>query len=276
MSIAFLGTENVAMVPDKGNSNLIEQDMKAGYIKFDFELMDGRLTGDFGIRRVKSEVYTEGFTNVTFEKAASVFTPYDLVHRQGLTDRNKIDCDVAQNLYVDGSIFTANTLPHWDQLSNPNCYEPEMDHLGGRSNNEFPGVEGSLPVAGSDGYFPESEFVRTQPWEIFHAIYNGNGAVTSVPVNMAASDHPDIDLFWEQRQPWSLSLGKWMDFTTTTKMITGLDKYSGAEAASNYQRHFAVSDRSSDYVSLPSLNLNYVLNDEVIVRFAASKTMTRP
>eukprot|EP01093_Parvamoeba_rugata_P019638 TRINITY_DN8_c0_g5_i1.p1 TRINITY_DN8_c0_g5~~TRINITY_DN8_c0_g5_i1.p1 ORF type:complete len:1159 (-),score=273.19 TRINITY_DN8_c0_g5_i1:1475-4951(-) len=61
-----LGSPEVAITPDNTNTRYAELENIAAYFKTNFEFIDGRLTGDIGVRYVQTEVNTQGYSGVNF------------------------------------------------------------------------------------------------------------------------------------------------------------------------------------------------------------------
>ncbi|GLR69811.1 TonB-dependent receptor [Agaribacter marinus] len=257
LSIAFQ-EPNVRLIPNPAGTKKIEQDNHSLYGKVNFELMDGRLRGDFGLRYVKTKMAVQGYTSVNFDKNANHLTPYDIVYRKGLANESLPVCDYSQ---LDGSV---------DDLVG-GCYEPRITHIWGAKAN---GPTDTIPVPGADGTVSAEELERTRFYQMLDVVYGADGNVQQILQNDSFRDHPEFELFSGPRYPWRVRY--WVDNTTDSVEVAGSNKFTGENVASNWLRNFSVEDGSESSVLLPSLNLNYQLNDEIITRFAVSRTMTRP
>lgn len=257
LSVAFQ-EPNVRLIPNPAGTKKIEQDNYSLYGKLNFELMDGRLRGDVGLRYVKTEVAVQGYTSVNYDKNANHLTPYDIVYRKGLANENLPICDYSQ---LDGSV---------DDLVG-GCYEPRITHIWGARAN---GPTDTIPVAGPDGITTAEELERTRFYQMLDVVYGADGSVQEILQNDSFRDHPEYDLFSGPRHPWRVRY--WVDNTTDSVEVPGSNKFTGEDVANNWIRNFSVEDEAESSILLPSLNLNYQLNDEIITRFAISRTMTRP
>ncbi|MGB5510843.1 MAG: TonB-dependent receptor [Woeseiaceae bacterium] len=233
------GEEGIAIDIDNTETRSAKFDNLAVYLKANFELMDQRLTGDVGLRYVKTEVETKGAAgirafNEAFGRNQRI---YDLRNLRSLMDPSQPACpaipvgpggevtfgDAARYARVDGlGVDTLGTATFNDDVPLPNslpCHEPWLlDATGIQANNGF-----IVDLRRYNNIFWTNNDIFT------------NGFATSDPA--------------------------------------GLNLVSGTN---NTIRTFGTAGAHEYDVLLPSLNLSYLLNDEMIVRFAASKTMTRP
>lgn len=184
-------TPDVRNRPDLTNDREIELENSALYLKANFEFFDGDLTGNIGIRHVKTDVNSLGYSGVKYNQG--IFSSdHELI--QIAADSSLPACTPAQ-LYNNGvdsadgynlaGDFDANG--NWGPAPGQSCYDADFDQNAG---------------------------TRSRYWAR----------------NMQV-DNP------EQYQ------------------ATGSNSYDNV---------------------LPSITLNYDLNDETVVRFSASKTMARP
>ncbi|MFC3120786.1 TonB-dependent receptor domain-containing protein [Agaribacter flavus] len=252
LSIAF-NLDNVSLIPNPAGSNYVKQDNQSAYLKFNFSLMDSRLTGNVGLRYVETDIESRSFTTVNYNNSNNVLVPYDLVYRKQLANTSLPNC---------------NTFPELP-VQTGGCYQPLVTHLfDGRMLPDFP--DNWQPVYDENG-------ILQNPFSDEHLLqvtYDDAGNVVSIDRNDPLNTHPDFDNYSGPRSEWRLRA--WTDNTTNRVDVPFLNKFTGAEIAQNWQRNFATSGASDNSVLLPSLNVNYALNDEVILRFAASRTMARP
>ena len=231
--------EGIAIDIDDTETRSAKFENLALYLKANFEFMDSRLTGDVGLRWVKTEVETTGAAgirafNESFGRNQRI---YDLRNLRSLMDPTQPACpaipfdpagevtfgDAARYARVDGlGINTNGTATFNDDTPLPNslpCHEPFL-----------------LDVANLQalGFFPQD--LRR---------YN--------------------NIFWTNN-----------DIFTGGFATTDPEGLNLAAGTNNTIRTFGTAGGHEYDVLLPSLNLNYLLNDEMIVRFAASQTMTRP
>ncbi len=201
----------------------------AFYGKANFDFFDERLTGDVGLRWVKTEVATTGFSGISaFNEAFGRNQRiYDLRNLRSLMDTSQPACpgvpfypgvnagEAARYARVDGLGWDTNGTPGFGDdtplpVSAP-CHEPFLTDVQNLQNL---------------GFFPVD--LRR---------YN--------------------NLFW-----------------TNNDIFSGGDL--SAPGVNNTVRTFATTGAHEYDVFLPSINLNYIVNDEVIVRGAFSQSMTRP
>ncbi|MDU0355575.1 TonB-dependent receptor [Paraglaciecola aquimarina] len=257
LSVAFLGNENVALIPNPAGSKVIGQDNQSAYAKFNFELMDSRLTGNFGVRYVETEIEASSYTSVTYNNSNNNLTPYDLIYRKGLANTTLPDCDFGA---------TSNALPA-DVILNGGCHEEYLTHL----------YDGN--IAKAENWHPEWDengilLNGGTGAQLLDVTYDASGNVVSVNRNDPFNSHVDFENYNAPRMPWRIR--RWVDNSTNNVDVPSSNKYTGGEAFKNWQRSFATSGESKNEVWLPSFNLNYAVNEEVIARFAVSKTMARP
>ncbi|WP_017446645.1 TonB-dependent receptor [Gayadomonas joobiniege] len=187
--LLFANSENVRLIPNLANDRDISLTNSAAYLKANFAFLDDDLTGNLGIRYVKTEVESLGYSSVDFQNTA-------------VMDREliKIAEDSSLPACTDEQLFTTNS--DGDQIANP---------AGGFDAN---GVWG--PISGQSCY------------------------------------DADYDLTPDRR----------------ARYVDGSTPEDPAQ--------FASKARNTTELYLPSLTLNYQLNDDMVIRFATSKTMARP
>ncbi|MDU0355006.1 TonB-dependent receptor [Paraglaciecola aquimarina] len=184
--LAIFGTRDVVRATDLGNSRFISPENKAAYVKTNFTLLDDDLTGNFGLRYVKSAVESIGYSGVNFQI--------------------------------------------------PNVTNRELVRIG---------QDSSLPACTDDQIYDEDGLVRPAGG------LDANGKWSPLADQMCF--HEDYDFGRDA----TLSQ-RYFDYRYPV-----VDKY--ASTATNEEENW-----------LPSLTLNYSLNDETVIRFAASKTISRP
>ncbi|WP_077338543.1 TonB-dependent receptor [Pseudocolwellia agarivorans] len=260
LEVSFKGNKNVALIPNPAGTKNIKQDNQSAYAKVNFELMDSRLTGNIGVRYVETDIEASSYTSVKFNDSNNNLTPYDLIYRKGLANTSLPDCDFG---LVAGEELSS------DVIKNGGCYEERLTHLWDDNFTATDPVHWQ-PVWDANG-------ILTNPGSSEHMLqvmYDANGNVSGIARNDALQLHPDFEDYSSPRAPWRLR--RWADNTTNKVDVPGSNKHTGATVSQNWQRNFATSGSSTNDVFLPSFNLNYAVNDEVIARFAMSKTMARP
>ena len=198
-------------------SRKIDQDNISAYFKTNFEYMDGRLTGNVGIRYVKTDVTSWGSPKVEFFNGDRIYDANQIVY-----DWQLVNSNLAQCTPVDGTNQTTrNEAEHA-----AGCYEPKMNENG----------------------------------EIL-VNYDNNGNVLSIDKN----DPSTRSWWWNYRHT-----------DPTTQKRFGADIFGVEDESLIYRRTFTGVGKGESELWLPSLNLNYAISEEMIGRFALSKTMSRP
>ncbi|MCM2681167.1 TonB-dependent receptor [Echinimonas agarilytica] len=230
---AALGGTEAEFSPSDTNTRRSELDNIATYLKASFELLDGSLTGDIGVRYVKTDVESFGANGVKFAFDGSnngrLFDPF---HIAAVGDAT---------------------------AGNPNC--------------------AAVPFQGTD-YNQAVRWART----------DGNGYETKGTADyrddtpIPAADGVCYDWYADPTQQASLSdwwLWRHSDISTEKNYVYG-DRQISEDgtmllATEDRQDRSQKTSAEHDYdMWLPSLNLNYIIDDTKIARFAASKTMSRP
>ncbi|EWH08247.1 3-dehydroquinate synthase [Catenovulum agarivorans DS-2] len=187
--LLFANSENVRLRPNLANDREIGLTNSAAYIKASFAMLDDNLTGNFGLRYVKSEVESLGYSSVDFQNNVVI-------------DRNliKIAEDSSLPACTDEQLFTTNA-----------------------DGEQIPNLAGGFDANGNWG-----------------------------PIASQSCYDADYDISPDRR-------GRYED---------------GSKPEDPAQ--FKSTAANSTDMYLPSLTLNYHLNEEMVARFAASKTMARP
>ena len=206
---------DVALQPNRTGDRRIEQDNVSLYAKMNFEYMDSRLTGNFGVRYVKTDVLSFGNSALSFHDRDRVFDPNELVYENGLLNTANEPCTPFSN--ANQTTRIEGEYP---------CYEPLLS------------PEGVLQVN-----------------------YDENGSVIGIDRNDAST-----------RSWWAL----YRHTDASTQARFSEDIFGEGDTTSIFRRVYSGIGENSNSVLLPSLNLNYALNDEMIARFAVSRTMARP
>ncbi len=223
-----LGNPNIAIVPDNTETRDATLDNIAAYFKANFEYFDSRLTGNVGVRYVKTTVDTNGYSGVNFH-----FDPGNL-----------------------GRVFDPFKLQELRDTSLPLCND--------------------IAFYGTD-YNEESRWSRVDGKG-----YDTGGTVDKRDDVMIPDQGPCHDPRALQGNPDYSEWWLWRhsDVSTEAHYVYGDRKFDEngqlMPTEDRSKRAFGVSGKHEYDVWLPSLNLNYALNDEMILRFATSKTMARP
>lgn len=248
-------------------SRNIETETNTAYVKVNFEGFDGRLTGNIGLRYVKDKNTASGVGGINYYRNPHLLDPYDLLITRRLGDIEGSDyCpepianEDPSRPGVQDTRFGASNA---DQLTG--CWDWGITHGYDYTNdNTTPYVNGEwvLPGGMATNNLTNVDYSGTlaQVNELLglpNQIVDVNGNL----VDVVASRHRNFNRAGEVWQYLDLS-------TSWTGPNGNVDSSSRREAPS--------SGTNTESLLLPSLNLNYAINDEMIGRFAASKTMARP
>ena len=265
---AYIGRDP-GSVQDSTNlqgTRTIETEINAVFAKLNFEGMGGRLTGNVGLRWVQDTNMASGYGGITFQRSSWMFDPYDLLVVRGLAN-------------IDGSA----PCPQPVQGINPNNgrpspqYTPQNDaELRGcwdwaithgydyTNDNTIPYVDGEWVLPGGidtnrlvrvdySGEVPV--IVETLPLPAMLVDVDGNLVPSN---NRLYIDFRGASAAWQ-----------YQDRSTS---FTG----PNGNVPATWQREAQTSGTARHELLLPSLNLNFAASNDMIVRFAASRTMTRP
>ncbi|MDO6641884.1 TonB-dependent receptor [Shewanella sp. 5_MG-2023] len=249
-------------------SREIETETKAAYFKANFELMEGRLTGNLGVRYIRDDTEATGVGGINFIRFPQMLDPYNLLVERGLGNMNLDACPGAVMGTNPDGVPDHRYAPA-NEADLQNCWAWQLTHGYNRSNDEtFPydPATGQWVIPGADGLVGPD--VNRLVWTdadgniitnnaLPGMIYDSNGNL--VPTSANAWAH-----FASNGQIWP--------FIDRTTAFTG-PMGSGTEVQ---DRIAWVTNKGSHDMWLPSLNLNYAINEEMIGRFAVSRTMTRP
>ncbi|MBU3005412.1 TonB-dependent receptor [Paraglaciecola arctica] len=252
-----LGDGDVIRNVDNTASRETNIDTNAFYLKANFELLDGKLTGDIGVRYVETEVEALGYSGISyFEQAGSdLEREIDRHTLSELADRSLPECPTL-NLGADGIVQD---------------YEQKYQRVDGL---------GWDTSAGPD----PSTWVRTPDVGPCHDTLFADYADALTLFRTGQGDAPtlsDYNLLWQ-------SMWRYADVgTSRTYGWDNLPEWNGQTSGVNTNYSWGTSTnneiaaipayKTHEYSNvLPSLNLNYAFSDEFVGRFAVSKTMTRP
>lgn len=252
-----LGDGDVVRNVDNTASRETNIDTNALYLKANFEFLDGKLTGDIGVRYVETEIEAIGYSGVSyFEQGGSdLEREADRHTLSQLADRSLPECPTL-NLGADGIAQD---------------YEQKYQRVDGLGWDTSAGPDPSTWVRTPDaGPCHDTRFADfSDALNVFRA---GNGPQPTF------ADH---DVLWT-------SMWRYADVNTSrTYGWDDLPNWNGEASGANTNYSWANSTnkqvasipayKTHEYKNvLPSLNLNYAISDELVGRFATSKTMTRP
>jgi len=253
---------DVRPLEDDSGSRIIEQDAKALYGKVNFEYFDGDLTGNVGLRYVRTDTSAEAFNKVEFQKSSIMYDIYDLVYNRGVANTSLPICD------FEAEYPTNNGEPDRDQYplnlpSSGSCAEWQLLY---DFDLEDPSTYPEFVTQGGQTFLAPSAIDPNNPNYILQVAYNDDGTVAQVINNGVAN--------LAGRFNNNPSLNAWLDRSTVEQYIDPVTGQPlGVKAGLRSKR---AKGSASNSVLLPSLNLNYKFSDELIGRFSTSKTMARP
>ncbi|MDO6444166.1 TonB-dependent receptor [Colwellia sp. 1_MG-2023] len=240
----------------------IETETNAAYLKVNFEGFDGRLTGNIGLRYIKDANKAAGYGGITYHRPPHLLDPYNLLVERGL---GTIEGQEACPEPISG-LDPSNGLPdtRWaplneDQLTG--CFDWAVSHGYDFWNDDTtPFINGEWVLPGG---VDTNRLVFGNATDGFTLIDLPNQIVdiNGNLVNASALTHRQFS-----------SAGEIWPYLDRSTSFVG----PNGDQTTSYQREAPTSGTASHSLLLPSLNINYALNDDMIARFAVSKTMTRP
>ncbi|WP_341938300.1 TonB-dependent receptor domain-containing protein [Marinimicrobium sp. C2-29] len=253
-----LDDENTVRTPDKTKTRSIGIDTTAAYLKTNFSFLDDRLTGDFGVRYVKTEVQAEGFGGVDFwQNTTTIQREFDLVELRDLRDTSLPEC----------------RAPGFDDPENRKGYESKYQRVDGQGwdVSAGPAPSGWTPIP-DQGPCHDPDYAA---WAAFQQ--DPSLADPEVAINWYT--------MWRYADVSTVRNGAWEAGLDTPPLEydpsistenADVDAYTWIDPVNNELKSFAATGSNEYENVLPSLNLNYAFSDDLIGRFAVSKTMTRP
>ncbi|TLU64327.1 TonB-dependent receptor [Thalassotalea litorea] len=244
----------------------IQTDTIAAYAKLNFELLDGRLTGNVGLRYVKDDNRSEGVGGINYYRAPHMLDPYNLLIERRLGDiEGSPQCPEAIRGVdpISGNADTRWAPANEDQLTG--CWDWALTHGYDYTNDATtPYVNGNwvLPGGMDTNRLVYIDYTGDTPQLVrMDGLPN---QITDVNGNLVAASGRNHMGFSNQGEIWP-----YLDRSTSFVGPNGNQDNSS-------RREAPVKGAATHEYLLPSLNLNYAINDEMIGRFAVSKTMTRP
>ncbi|MGJ8694149.1 MAG: TonB-dependent receptor domain-containing protein [Thalassotalea sp.] len=252
-------------------SREMETETKAAYAKVSFEFLDGSLTGNIGTRYVKDESIATGVGGINFIRFPQVIDAYDLlVTRQLATIEGQDACPQA----IAGNDFGTDTQNRQNVAANDGdlsgCYAWQVSHAYNYTEDATTPVDanGNWIIEGPDGSFGP---------DVNRLVWGGAtaGSITQLPLpaDVLGADGTYYSTSQRQNRDFSTSGHFWPFIDRSTSFANGV--ISRDDFRSNIREAIVTNTGGAD-IWLPSFNLNYAINDEMIGRFAVSKTMTRP
>jgi len=263
---AFTGlddTSGIGAREDINGSRDIEAETQAFYFKANFELLDGRLTGNVGIRYVRDDNTATGVGGISYPNHFRFLDANNLLNERDLANMDLAACPIAQQQVIDGD--SGHKYAPVNAADLTNCWAWQVTHAYNKNNTAtlpYDAATGTWLVPGADGLTGPSVNLITYRVVLNplpSQIYDQAGNLVSVTERDWLHFHADGQI-WPF---WDLS-------TATTNPLH-------AELGTQiYNRTAFVTQTHTNETWLPSFNLNYAINDDMVGRFAVSKTMTRP
>jgi len=229
---------NTVLNSNDAGDRRITQDNYSLYTKFNFEYFDSRLSGNIGVRYVHTENESFGNSSFNFNSQNRNFDPVFLIYERQLANRDLDECAAAQ-------FDNGNPINYDPEVNGDTCYDPNFAGIVTDGNGDL--VDRGLIVNYENGVVTDAigEYQSNIPRT------NGTRGWFGI------IDHRDTSTNEASAQAL-LDAG----------VINNLRDISN--------RNFAGSGENENDIWLPSVNINYAVTDELIARFAASKTMARP
>lgn len=248
---------NVVRDVDNTRSREVDIDTKAFYFKTNFELMDGQLTGDVGVRYVETEIDARGYSGIAYYEDPNGSDLERDIDRHKLAELADRDLPVCQPINfgtddpdgqyhlkfqrVDGNGWDTSAGPDpstWVRIEDQGaCHDPLFADYADAV-NAFRAGTGPQPNLGDYSVLWQTMWRYA---DISTSRFYG----------------------WDSLPVWDGEGGQITDYSRA-----GVDNRSLASRESSGAHKYENI--------LPSLNLNYAFSDEFVGRFAVSKTMTRP
>ncbi|WP_017446896.1 TonB-dependent receptor [Gayadomonas joobiniege] len=263
---------SIGVTPNRAGTRNIQTETLAAYGKINFEFIDGRLTGNLGIRYVEDKNEASGVGSVDFYKNPHVMDPHDLLIVRRLADIEGSEPCPEPGVPLpgpDGNPDTRFGLAADEQPSG--CWDWAITHGYDFRN------QNTTPWTANEGWRLQDANGNTGP-DVNRLVWVDYSGATPVVVTNNPLPNQIYDIngelvdtvrnnhrhFSQAGQVW-----QYLDLTTS---VTG----PNGNQANSYLRESSNSGSASNSLWLPSLNLNYAINAEMIGRFAVSKTMARP
>ncbi|WP_027330211.1 TonB-dependent receptor domain-containing protein [Marinimicrobium agarilyticum] len=253
-----LDDENTVRTPDKTKTRAIDIDTAAIYLKTNFSFMDDRLTGDLGVRYVKTEVQAEGFGGVDFwQNGETLQREFDLVQLRDLRDTSLPEC----------------RAPEFDDPANRKGYEQKYQRVDGQGWDVSAGPDpsGWTPIA-DQGPCHDPAYAAWAAYQQDQSLPDPGAEINWYTMWRYA------DVSTVRNGAWEAGLAEPpLDYDSSVSTDNAdTNAYSWIDPVNKELKSFAATGSNEYENVLPSLNINYAFTDDLVGRFAVSKTMTRP
>ncbi|WP_096084627.1 TonB-dependent receptor plug domain-containing protein [Agaribacterium haliotis] len=281
-------------------SREIATDTAAAYVKANFEFLDGRLTANVGLRYVRDETEADGYGSARFTRPNWLYDAIDLFQDRQLANTDLAPCPVPADgrgwEYVDDN---GNSVEPTDTNEDGTAYFLFDPANKADFNNCFDWRLTHAYVAGNTGTFPVNpdgswRFVNPNTGEniydvnrLLHVDYSSGTPVVVQNDGLTPTIYDPTQWNYDAwvNNPGSLPTTNtnseafrhfntsgliygYVDHTTSFTGPLGNDPVAQTREA-------PVSDRATQNILLPSMTLNFQINDDMILRGAVSRTMTR-
>ncbi|WP_049721021.1 TonB-dependent receptor domain-containing protein [Gilvimarinus polysaccharolyticus] len=258
---------------DPSNTRETTLDSSAAYLKFNFSYLDDRLTGDIGVRYVKTKVEAIGASGAVyhdFPDNADESEFSSLTLRQ-LRDTSLPECPTPSN-------WSNDPAERFDQIP---AYENKFSRIDGTGWDTSAGPDPStwtrMPM-----FDPNGDGVQDACHDPVYAQWSIDSQQPGFDQNTYPY-RPTWNNLWRYADV-STSRNNGWDSSLTSPNIewngtidaSSIDQYTVLNQQNKSIGSFATENSHSYENILPSLNLNYAFTDDIIGRMAVSKTMTRP
>ncbi|WGO99883.1 TonB-dependent receptor [Saccharophagus degradans] len=242
------GAADIVGTRDDTDTRSADLDTIAAYIKTSFAFMDDRLTGDIGLRYVETEVVATGYSGFTFasDRGNNLERVFDHVKLAELRDTSLPACP-EPGMYFEDENAPLAIERHLERI----------DGLGYDVNSGSPDTWTPIPDAGA----------CHEPLLAARAEFITSGATGEAPFVNWETMQRHADISQSHIYAWGANWGKEFDENGALVNTNQEDRSIVAIPTTNSHKYSTI---------LPSLNLNYIIKDDLIGRFALSKTMARP
>ncbi|WP_096085005.1 TonB-dependent receptor domain-containing protein [Agaribacterium haliotis] len=260
---------------DDTETRSTQLDTGALYLKQNFSYFDDRLTGDVGFRYVRTEVEASGYSGASFHDFSDN------------TDESEFDLVLMRDLR-NSSIGTACRQPNYTidgDVNSRQAFEQKFNRIDGVGWDTSVGT--SYDADTDTWTIDPSQWTRipAQEGKCYDPDYALYAELVQDDIDDATQDIPIInwvtmwryaDVHTSRNNAWDYSDAANPSNITWDGPGTQISDFTITGQVDRTVQAFPVSNSHSYNNILPSLNLNFAFTDDLVGRFAISKTMTRP
>ncbi|EWH09202.1 TonB-dependent receptor [Catenovulum agarivorans DS-2] len=253
-----------------GASRDITQTNTALYTKLNFELDQGRLTGNIGLRYVKTKDTSRAFQSINYNGGTNAIDLHQIIGEQRLADGSLPICDYLYNDRLHSDAVSPDGVEQYGDLPAPGtCSDPylfyEMDNGVDANGEEIADLTIQDITIAQNGqrYVDPALLVSDNERYKLQVAYGVDGydILRNDPItSRAVADGSGVNF------------RIWSDRSTNSQTIQA----NGMRDPQAQSRFFRASAQNESTVLLPSLSLNYAISRDLIGRLGLSKTMARP